>query len=137
MSEDEFEEPFLPYGGTSGWSGSEASEDRAERDDADGTTSERQRAVLLLLARAGAPGLTWFELAEIRGWHHGQASGALSVLHKVGRISRLAERRGDSHVYVLPNYVLGRDESPYRNRRTYTEGYQAGWRDALASGEGA
>jgi hypothetical protein len=45
--------------------------------------------------------------------HHGQASGALSVLHKEGRIARLTERRNRCAVYVLPEYVQGRETSPH------------------------
>jgi hypothetical protein len=47
-------------------------------------------------------------LADICGWHHGQASGALSDLHKAGLIARLVERRNRCSVYVLPEHVGGR-----------------------------
>ena len=50
----------LPYGGAanpnSGWSGSETSRSRAERDDADGTTSRRQRQIITMLAMRGTTG---------------------------------------------------------------------------------
>lgn len=117
--------PLLPYGGeddpNSGFAaGVATSEERARRDDADGTTTKRQAEVLRLLGRAvyrgefetligGADGITWKELAEIEGWHHGQASGVLSVLHKDNRIARLTERRNRCFVYVLPEHVNGRD----------------------------
>jgi hypothetical protein len=119
--------PDLPYAGTSGWSGSETSRERAETADADGTTTERQQAVLRLLRErnvyadtpgnpvwtGGIGGLTWKELGVLAGMHHGQASGALSVLHKEGRIARLTERRNRCAVYVLPEYVQGRETSPH------------------------
>ncbi len=59
--------------------------------------------------------MTWKEIAQETGWHHGTASGALSVLHKVGAIARLAETRSRSAVYVLPAHVAGR---PVSGRRT-------------------
>jgi hypothetical protein len=107
--------PALPYGGSSGWAGSETSEERARSADADGTTGRRQRRTLSLLASAGLQGMTWKEIAQETGWHHGTASGALSVLHKVGAIARLAETRSRSAVYVLPAHVAGR---PVSGRRT-------------------
>lgn len=110
--------PILPYAGTSGWSGSETSRERAEREDSDGTTGKRQRAALHRLHTAFARGLTWNELGDLEGWHHGQVSAVLTGLHKRGVIARLAERRGRSQVYVLPEYVEGRETRPYLpNRR--------------------
>jgi hypothetical protein len=53
-------------------------------------------------------GRTWKELADIQSWHHGQASGVLSVLHKEGLIARLIEKRNRCAVYVMPEYVNGR-----------------------------
>lgn len=122
--------PDLPYAGTSGWSGSATSHDRADRDDHDGTTSDRQRRTLgdlatLLRTPNGRHtmgrdlGITWQELAALEGWHHGQASGVLSVLHKVGRVARLTERRNRCAVYVLPEYVNGRETSPHGGRHSY------------------
>lgn len=104
------EHAVLPYAGTSGYAaGVATSEERARRDDADGTTSKRQSEVLARLAFYAEDGQTWRELATGRGWHHGQASGVLSVLHKAGKISRLTERRDRCFVYVLPEHVNGRD----------------------------
>ena len=54
------------YAGTSGWSGSETSRERAEWQDEVGITSARDNNTLERLARAGADGLTWRELAERR-----------------------------------------------------------------------
>jgi hypothetical protein len=105
---DNMELPFKPYAGTSGWSGSTASRDRVIEDDKNGTTSHRQKQTLLDLARVGTRGLTWKELGELRGWHHGQSSGCLSVLHLENLVARLAERRNRCSVYVLPEFVNGR-----------------------------
>lgn len=113
--------PDLPYAGTSGWSGSETSRERAEDEDESGVTSARQAAALNALEVRGDAGLTWRELAEVYGWHHGQASGALSVLHKEGRIARLAKvRRNRCSVYVLPAHVEGREVAPHGGRTLST-----------------
>jgi len=103
--------PVTPYAGTSGWSGSETSKERAVTEDADGTTTDRQQLIILNLMKAKEQGLTWHEVADLNEWHHGQASGALSILHKEGTIARLKERRNKSAVYVLPDYINGREIS--------------------------
>lgn len=103
-----YEEPVLPYGGGSGWSGTDTSRDRAEDEDASGKTAERQHTVRVLLREAGERGLTYTELGEATGWHHGQSSSALSTLHKAGVIARLLEKRGRCRIYVHPEYVMGR-----------------------------
>jgi hypothetical protein len=100
--------PLTPYAGTSGWSGSETSRDRAKTQDRDGTTSARQKEALRNIYATKDYGMTWKELSDLTGWHHGQASGVLSVLHKEGLIDRLTERRGKCSVYVGVNSVNGR-----------------------------
>ena len=108
-----------PYNSSSGWSGSQTSKDRADRNDNDGTTGANQRIVLEQLALSGENGLTWTELAEIvGGWHHGTASGALSVLHKAEKICRLTESRSRCRIYVLPEYVAGRDTEPHGRQKS-------------------
>ena len=99
------DEPILPYDGTSGWAGSSTSEDRAREADESGVTARRQRQTLALLHEAGTTGLVYPELAEALGVGHGGASSVLSVLHKVGRISRLTEKRSRCKVYVHPEFV--------------------------------
>jgi len=106
--------PVLPYGGTSGWSGSETSRERAICADRSGATSERQRHVVDLLASRAAAGMTWRDLSIVTGWHHGTASGALSVLHKAGVICRLDERRDRCAIYVHPDHVHGRTTQEHR-----------------------
>jgi len=105
--------PITPYAGTSGWSGTDTSLRRAREDDGDGTTTRRQRITLAALAGAGSGGLTWKELARVAEWHHGQASGVLTVLHMAERITRLTEKRDRCRVYVLPEHVNGRATEPY------------------------
>lgn len=98
----------LPYAGTSGWSGSDTSRSRAVTADKDGSTTDRQRQVIGTLVKQGSWGVTWKELSDLTGWHHGTASGVLSVLHKAGRIARLTEVRDKCKVYVHPMMVNGR-----------------------------
>lgn len=107
-------EPVLPYNGTSGWSGSDTSRERAERADGDGTTSKRQIETVDLLNQAAFGGLTWRDLSRATGWHHGPASGVLSVLHKSGMIARLTQRRDKCAIYILPEFIMGRETAAHR-----------------------
>lgn len=93
-------QPELPYNGTSGHSGSETSKARAINSDRSGKTALRQAQALNLLSERDSHGITWKELSDLTGLHHGTASGVLSVLHKVGRIARLKESRNGCKVYV-------------------------------------
>ena len=101
-------QPELPYNGTSGHSGTDTSRERALHADRSGKTALRQAQALNLLAQRKLVGMTWKELSEITGLHHGTASGVLSVLHKTGRIARLKETRNGSKVYVDVLCVQGR-----------------------------
>lgn len=122
------DQPSLPYGNppTQGWSGSDTSRERAERDAASGTANERQQFVL---AGLDTPeyrlwGITVKELREKTGWHHGVASSVLSVLHKDGRLARLTERRDRCAIYVLPQYADDRETAPHHaNKRVTAEEY--------------
>src|SRR5262245_1433996 len=114
-------QPVLPYDGSSGWSGSDTSHERADRDDTSGLTGRRQLQTMSLLNQVGERGLTWKELADILDVHHGGASGALSVLHKTGRIARLSDRRGGSKVYVRHEYVAGRATEPHGQNKRATD----------------
>lgn len=99
----------VPYNGTSGWSGTDTSKERAVSNDTSGKTSDNQAYTLGSLYGRGAKGITWKELSEQAGWHHGTSSGVLSVLHKAERIYRLKERRQGCRVYVYPDYLNGRE----------------------------
>lgn len=127
------EHPTLPYpepGGqefTSGHSGSDTSRERARQEVDTGIASQRQWEVLRLLGRNTAgleglhirgreEGLTVREVRERTGWHHGQASSTLSVLHKAGKIARLEQSRDRCKVYVLPEYVGARATEPHGGR---------------------
>ena len=99
----------LPFKGTSGWAGSKASQDRQMMLDTTGETGKRQAMVLSELQDAGTHGATWRDIALALELHHGQASAALSVLHREGIIARLEQRRNKCSIYVLPEFVAGRE----------------------------
>lgn len=125
---------MLPYGGStdpnSGYTGSDTSEERAREADRTGVTARNQRHTLHFLREAGRHGMTYRELGGVAGWHHGQASSSLSILHKAGRIARLTERRTRCLVYVLPEFVAGRDTTP--QGQTSTTALLAHMADLLA-----
>lgn len=108
--------PLTPYAGTSGWRGSEASLQRVLFDDADGSTAYRQNAAMEYLKNRRLVGISWKEFGELENLHAGQASAALSVLHKEGLILRLVEKRNRCSIYVLPIYVAGRETSQRQNQ---------------------
>lgn len=110
--------PATPYPGviaTMGHSGTATSEERAMDEVATGEATERQLIALSALDSAGITGLTWKELDDVSFHHHGRTSSALTSLHQIGRIVRLAEIRNRCLVYVLPEYVDGREISPSSN----------------------
>jgi hypothetical protein len=111
----------LPYAGTSGWSGTNTSKERAEDADSSGLTGKRQRLTLDLLNDAGTAGLTCPELENQTGWHHGLASGVLSVLHKTGHVARLTTQRNRCKVYVLPQHTVGRATETQGRAKTRDE----------------
>lgn len=96
--------PFLPYDGTGGHAGSEASRLRAETEAEDGTLADRQAIILDYLDKTGASGATWAAAGQALSLHHGQVSGALSNLHQAGAIFMLKKRHNRSHPYVHVKY---------------------------------
>lgn len=90
----------LPYNGTAGYVPTQASRERAHREVKDGTLGKRLDAVLHLLDQRGIIGATWQEVANALGLHHGQASGALSTLHRMGLVFSLRDKRNKCHPYV-------------------------------------
>lgn len=108
---------MVPYGEQgSGHAGNDTSRERQEREDALGTTAWRQAQVLGAIATAASAGVTVMEIEKDFDLHHGQASSALSHLHRAGHVARLKMRRSKQEIYVLPRFINGRDESPYRPR---------------------
>lgn len=103
-----------PYAGSSGWSGSATSKERADREDASGVTGWRSRQVFDLIAAAGRSGMTDKEVQAALNVGHGASSGTLTRLHRAAHIARLTRRRNGNEVYVLPEHVNGRETQPYR-----------------------
>jgi len=85
--------------------GSDTSRDRALTEDSSGATTLRRGDLLERLRMAGPAGKTWRELATDTGLHHGQVSGALSVMHKDGLIASLTTRRDRCHPYIHAQYI--------------------------------
>lgn len=117
--------PVTPYNGTGGWSGTDTSAARADYMVESGQLSKTQHGVIQHLSTAKAYGATWKEIRipdENGGFmHHGSISGALSNLHKDGRISRLTSKRDGCLVYVLNEWTQGRELSAprtYKKRRS-------------------
>lgn len=103
----------MPYDNTEGWSGSEASQQRAKREQPK-TAPNRRTRILRTLRRAGTHGATWKEISDILQVHHGSSTGSLTRLHRDEQINRLTELRDGCSIYVLPEHVNGRPTTPYQ-----------------------
>lgn len=112
---------LFAYSGTQGHVDRPASIERAEREARDGTAADRSLQILALL-RANPLGLTWGEVADRLDLHHGQASGALSNLHKTGRVFMLREKRGRSHPYVHEDFRTAYTETERFDTPAQTRG---------------
>jgi formamidopyrimidine-DNA glycosylase len=110
---------FVPYNGTAGWSGTDTSEQRALDNIYSGRELNNQQLALHLLKKAGANGLTWKELATATGWHHGTASGVLSVLHQSGATVRTVKTRNRCKIYVHQNYKDQVMHEVYKKREKF------------------
>jgi hypothetical protein len=99
----------LPYDGTSGWSGSQTSYERATDNDKSGLTGKNQALFLADLSYAGDMGLTAREWGLMHNLEHQTYSSIPSNLHMDGQVARLKLRRGRHQVYVLPFYINGRE----------------------------
>jgi len=84
---------------------SDTSKARAKREDELGITAKRRRQIWKIVRDAGAVGATWAEIADVLGLHHGQVSGALNALHKLGIICQLATTRKECHPYIDGEYM--------------------------------
>lgn len=121
-------ELWAEYNGTAGYVNRPASRDRAFAEVADGTLGARQRQILDVLSDLGSDGGTWREIAEYLGdrgvhLHHGEVSGALSNLHRAGKVFALKEQRSKCHPYVLVqhrNWYFDEDrfDEPAKTRST-------------------
>lgn len=97
---------YLPYGGTAGWSGTTTSKERAVHNVVHKRENSNQ-ALAMTLLKQSSNGLTWKELAIETGWHHGTASGVLSVLHKGEFIVRSTNVRNRCKVYYHKSKTEG------------------------------
>jgi hypothetical protein len=95
---------YIPYNGTAGWSGTDTSKQRALDNIHSGRELNNQQLALKYLISTGTHGATWKEIATATGWHHGTASGVLSVLHMSGAIVRLYATRNRCKIYVHQNF---------------------------------
>jgi hypothetical protein len=95
---------YVPYNGTAGWSGTDTSKARALDNVKSGKELNNQQLALHLLKKAGTDGLTWKELSEATGMHHGTASGVLSILHKEGAAARRVFTRMRCKIYIHQDY---------------------------------
>lgn len=108
--------PYRPYKGTAGWSGTDTSKARAIDNIKSGREENNQVLALSLLKKAGVNGLTWKEIAVDTGWHHGTASGVLSVLHQSGAIVRAIKARNRCKIYVHQDYKENVMHEVYKKR---------------------
>lgn len=111
---------FLAYGDTAGFVNVDTSRDRAISEAEWGVASARAKVIMHVLSQT-PDGMTWKELSNRLNMHHGQVSGALSNLHKLGHVFMLKEKRDRSHPYVLANFRHWYDgheriDSPTRTR---------------------
>jgi len=107
--------PDPVVGMTTGHSGTDTSAALARDEAESGAASKRLREVYIWLVAKGRRGGTVGELRHESGLHHGQASSALTNLHRQNRIARLVEKRNRSHVYVTTEDVDGRDTEEMRS----------------------
>ena len=113
-------ELWLGYNETSGYVLRPASQERAWREINDGSLSQRQQDIRIELAMAGVEGMTWKELGDKLGLHHGKISGALSNMHMCGAVFMLREQRDRCHPYVHSMYRDWLDEDKRYDEPTKT-----------------
>ena len=108
--------PYKPYKGTAGWSGTDTSKARAIDNIASGREENNQVLALKYLKSKGTDGATWKEIAAETGWHHGTASGVLSVLHHSGAIVRALKARNRCKIYVHQDFKWHIQHEVYKKR---------------------
>lgn len=110
---------YVPYNGTAGWSGTDTSQQRALDNIHSGREENNQQLALRLLKNTATAGMTWKELAIATGWHHGTASGVLSVLHQSNAIVRLYSARNRCKIYVHQNFKDQVKHEVYKKREKF------------------
>ncbi|CAB4134773.1 hypothetical protein UFOVP1226_33 [uncultured Caudovirales phage] len=96
------DDELMPYAGTAGFVDQPASKERAKRETANGKAIKRARQILHLLS-LNPEGLTYQQVGDLLNLHHGQSSGALSILHQNGVVFMLRKKINRCHVYVHSN----------------------------------
>lgn len=117
MSASMSNQPFVPYNGTAGWSGTDTSEERALYNLRTGEEYNNQQKTLALIKSSKHLGFTWKELSDYTGMHHGTASGVLSVLHKSGAILRTTKVRNGCKVYMDISFTDTVKHEPYVSKK--------------------
>lgn len=82
----------------------------------------KPQTTLAYLDAARDAGVTWKELSQAYVWGHSNASRVLSEAHRDGHVVRLAEKRNNCSVYVLPGWRRGRDTVPHKRDTVTAEG---------------
>lgn len=101
----------------------------------------RAQTILQVLEYAQYGGVTVAEIREMfpeepgNNDHHGSWSGQMSLLHRDGSIERLQEQRGGCEVYVLPEWVEGRQTKPQGRKPTNLEMVLAHWMQPEKDGD--
>ena len=109
---------------------SDTSHARAINEDLAGTTTKRRKQISDIVRAEFTQGMTWAELANATGLHHGQVSGALSKLHEMGRLFQRRDTRNGCHPYVHADFRGQFDDNevndePVKTRSTVLrEAYQ-------------
>ena len=109
-----------PYPDGQGRAPGPTSAARAVHDERSGKAATRQATVLNLAAGAGTFGVTWRDVRDHTGWHHGEATSALSHLHGAGKLARLdgkGQQRHGCSAYVLPDLAAGRPTAEHGSMR--------------------
>lgn len=105
-------DPAVPYNGT------EIGKTRPHD-----VMAERQRRIRLLLENSGVSGATakealqYLQKTHNGATHHGNASGALSAMHKAGVIARLRNKRENYYIYVLPEHAAMRPTGEHSSNK--------------------
>ena len=105
------------YWGTAGWQDTAAqspSRETAIREASNGKLKTRLNEVLSLALSVGTVGITFKDVDAELHIDHGKSSGALSNLHKQGKLFRLTEyQRNGCSVYIHPDYASRFESSEY------------------------
>jgi len=92
---------LFTYADTIGSVDRETSRTRTTRNEA----AQRAQQILDLLNPQATAGLTWKQIAQVTGLHHGQVSGLLSNMHRAGLVAQLRIRKDGCHPYIHADFI--------------------------------